>query len=76
MNTNLKCLMTAAAVVVFGTPALAANHVKQHHVRASQAPYAASHDTVSAPDGQAIGADPDPSIRSELERDWNAYAQH
>ena len=73
MNTNLKYLMTAAAIVVFGTPALAANHVKQRHVRA---PYAASQDIVTAPDGQAIGADPDPSIRSELERDWNAYAQH
>jgi hypothetical protein len=39
MNTNLKCLMTAAAIVIFGTPALVANHVKQRHVRASQAPY-------------------------------------
>jgi hypothetical protein len=76
MSTNLKCLMTAAAIVVFWTPALAANHVKQRHVHAPQAPYAASQDTVTAPDGQAIGADPDPSIRSELERDWNAYAQH
>jgi hypothetical protein len=76
MNTNLKCLMAAAFIVVFGTPALAANHVEQRHVRASQAPYAATQHTVIAPDGQAIGADPDPSIRSELERDWNAYAQH
>jgi hypothetical protein len=76
MNTNLKCLMTAAAIVVFGTPALAANHVKQRNVPATQAPYAATQHTVIAPDGQAIGADPDPSIRSELKRDWNAHAQH
>jgi hypothetical protein len=72
MNTNFKRLMTAAAVaVLFGTPALAASHA-QRHVRAHQAPYAASH-TVTAPDGQVIGADPDPSVRFELNRDAPYY---
>ena len=48
MNTNLKALMTATAVaVLFGTPALAANHA-QRHDRASQAPYAASQDELNA----------------------------
>jgi hypothetical protein len=71
MNTSLKHLMTAAAVaVLFGTPALAASHT-QRHVRAT--PYAASHNTVTAPDGQVIGADPDPSVRFELNRDAPAY---
>jgi hypothetical protein len=73
MNTSLKHLMTAAAVaVLFGTPALAASHT-QRHVRAPQAPYAASHNTVTAPDGQVIGADPDPSVRFELNRDAPVY---
>jgi hypothetical protein len=72
MNTSLKHLMTAAAIaVLFGTPALAASHT-QRHVRAHQAPYAASH-TVTAPDGQVIGADPDPSVRFELNRDAPIY---
>jgi len=72
MNTNLKPLMTAAAVaVLLGTPALAASH-PQRHVRALQAPYAASH-SVIAPDGQVIGADPDPSVRFELKRDAPIY---
>jgi hypothetical protein len=48
MNTNLKPLMTAAAVaVLFGTPALAANHA-QRHEHTSQAPYAASQDELNA----------------------------
>jgi hypothetical protein len=72
MNTKFKRLMTAAAVaVLFGTPALAASHT-QRHVRAHQAPYAASH-TVTAPDGQVIGADPDRSVRFELNRDAPNY---
>jgi hypothetical protein len=72
MNTNLKPLMAAAAIaVLLGTPALAANH-SQRHVRSSQAPYAASH-SVTAPDGQVIGADPDPGIRFELRRDAPHY---
>jgi Ni/Co efflux regulator RcnB len=50
MNTNLKRLMTAAAAaVLFGTPALAANHA-QRHDRTPQAPYAASQDQVNARD--------------------------
>jgi hypothetical protein len=71
MNTSLKHLMTAAAVaVLFGTPAFAASH-PQHHVRA-QAPYAASH-SVTAPNGQVVGADPDPGVRFELKRDAPIY---
>jgi hypothetical protein len=71
MNTSLKHLVTAAAVaVLLGTPALAASH-PQRHVRA-QAPYAVSH-SVTAPDGQVIGADPDPGVRQELRRDAPIY---
>ena len=73
MKMNFKRLMAAAAVAaLFGTPALAATH-SQRNVRFPQAPYAASHDAVTAPDGQVIGADPDPSIRLELNRDASHY---
>jgi hypothetical protein len=73
MNTNLKHLMAAAAVaVLFATPAFAASH-SQRHVRAPQTPYAASHNTVTAPDGQVIGADPDAGVRFELNRDAPIY---
>jgi hypothetical protein len=73
MKMNLKRLMAAAAVAgLFGTPALAATQA-QRHARVPQQPYAASQDPVTAPDGQAIGADPDPSIRFELNRDSSTY---
>src|SRR5258708_36161403 len=73
MTMNFKRLMAAAAVAaLFGTPALAASHA-QRHERVPQAPYAASHDTVTAPDGRVIGADPDPAIRFELNRAANHY---
>jgi hypothetical protein len=73
MKMNLKRLMAATAVAaMFGAPALAATHA-QRHVRVPQAPYAASQDTVTAPDGQVIGADPDPSIRLEFNRDASHY---
>jgi hypothetical protein len=41
-------------------------------VRSPQAPNAASH-RVTAPDGQVIGADPDPGVRFELRRDAPYY---
>jgi hypothetical protein len=73
MNTNLKRLMTATAVaVLLGTPALAASH-SPRHLRVPQAPYGAPHATVTAPDGQLIGADPDASVRFELRRDAPIY---
>jgi hypothetical protein len=73
MKMNLKRLMAATAIAaVFGTPALAATHT-QRHARVPQAPYAASQDAVTAPDGQVIGADPDSSIRLELNRDASHY---
>jgi hypothetical protein len=72
MNATLKPLMAAAAVaILFGTPALAASH-SQRQVRSPQAPNAASH-RVTAPDGQVIGADPDPGVRFELRRDAPYY---
>jgi hypothetical protein len=72
MNTNLKPLMAAAAItVLFGTPTLAASH-PQRQVRSLHAPNIASH-SVTAPDGQVIGADPDPGIRFELRRDAPHY---
>jgi hypothetical protein len=72
MNATLRPLMAAAAIaMLFGTPALAANH-SQRQVRSPQAPNAASH-SVTAPDGQVIGADPDPGVRFELRRDAPYY---
>jgi hypothetical protein len=63
MKTNLKPLMAAAAIaVLFGTPALAASH-SQRQVRSPQVSHAAPH-SVTAPDGQVTGADPDPGVRS------------
>jgi hypothetical protein len=70
MKTNLKRLMAAATVAALsGSPALAASHVQRH---VPQAPYAAS-GVVTAPDGRAIGADPDPSVRLDMRRDSGAY---
>jgi hypothetical protein len=64
MNTNLKRLMTAAAVaVLFGTPALAANHA-QRNGRSLQAPYAASQDEVNARDWRNPDRGPYPQSRS------------
>ena len=72
MNATLRPLMAASAIaMLFGTPALAANH-SQRQVRSPQAPNAASH-SVTAPDGQVIGADPDPGVRFELRRDAPYY---
>jgi len=72
MNTNLKPLMAAAVIaILLGAPALAASH-SQRQVRFLHAPKVASH-SVTAPDGQVIGADPDPGIRFELRRDAPHY---
>ena len=72
MNTNLKPLMAAAVIaILLGAPALAASH-SQRQVRSLHAPNVASH-SVTAPDGQVIGADPDPGVRFELRRDAPHY---
>jgi hypothetical protein len=64
MNTNLKALMTAAAVaVLLGTPALAANYAPRHD-RASQAPYAASQDELNARSWANPDRGPYPQSRS------------
>jgi hypothetical protein len=73
MKMNLKHLMVAVAAavaVLFGTPALAASHTERH--ARPQAPYA-GRGVVTAPDGRVIGADPDPSIRFDLNRDSGTY---
>jgi hypothetical protein len=64
MNTKLKRLMiAAAAAVLFGTPALAANHA-QHNDRAPQSPYAASQDELNARDWRNPDRGPYPQSRS------------
>jgi hypothetical protein len=65
MNTNLKVLISAVGFVALAaSPVFAKSHV--HHT----APAAvASKTTVVGPNG-VVGTDPDPAIRSELQRDW------
>ena len=65
--TSLKVLLATAGVAALLTsPTLAASHAHRHHVL--QAP--AYSNAVVAPNGQALGADPDAQIRSEMLRDW------
>ena len=67
MNTNLKVLISAVGFVALAaSPVLAKPHV-QHNPHASAA--VSSKTTVVGPNG-VIGTDPDPAIRSELQRDW------
>jgi hypothetical protein len=68
--SNLKVLLSAAAVAALAsTPVFAASHVRH------QAPAAPAYsNTVVAPNGQVIGADPDAQIRSEMLRDWPTSA--
>jgi hypothetical protein len=65
--TSIKVLLTAAGVAALLTsPTLAASRAHRHVP--VQAP--AYSNTVVAPNGQTLGADPDAQIRSEMLRDW------
>lgn len=68
MNSNLKVLLS-----VVGTAALVSTPMpaKQRAHDAQSAPaQALTSTTVVSPEGQVIGADPDPAIRFENQRDW------
>jgi hypothetical protein len=67
MNTKFALSALGLAMLI-ATPAFAQ---KPAH-RAAPAPYASAAAPVIA-DGQYVGADPDPSIRFELQRDSATY---
>jgi hypothetical protein len=69
MNTNLKVIVAVAAVLA-ASPVFAASHVRH---QAPAAP-AAHPGVVVGPNGQVLGADPDPQVRFELLRDWPGAA--
>ncbi len=62
-SKTLFTVLGLAALVA--TPALAQKHV--HHGYAS-GPYASA--STSAPTAEGVAIDPDPTIRAELQRDW------
>ena len=68
MNTKFALSALGLAMLI-ATPAFAQ---KPAH-RAAPAPYASAAAPVIVSDGQYVGADPDPSIRSELQRDSATY---
>jgi len=67
MTSSLKVLLAAAAVAALASsPTLAAS--RAHHRATVQAPVYSN--TVVAPNGHILGADPDAQIRAEMLRDW------
>jgi hypothetical protein len=68
INSNLKVLLSVVGMAALvSTPMLA----KQRAHDAQPAPAQASTSTTAvSPEGQVIGADPDPAIRFEIQRDW------
>lgn len=72
INMTSKTLLTAFGLVaLLATPALAQKPVHHHHYRYASGPYASVAASPAAiEEGHSVGTDPDPSIRSELQRDW------
>jgi hypothetical protein len=68
---NIKMVVTVLGLATLvATPAFAQ---KSAH-RAASAPYASATDPVVVVEGgRVIGTDPDPAIRSELQRDASTY---
>ena len=68
---NTKIVLTAFGLAaLIATPAFAQKHT--HRVPA-YAPYASINEPRLGENGRAIGTDPDPQIRFELERDSSTY---
>jgi hypothetical protein len=68
MNTKIVLTAFGLAALV-ATPAFAQKH--NHH--AATGPYASVNEPPVVENGRAIGTDPDPQIRFELERDSSTY---
>ena len=68
---NTKIVLTAFGLAaLLATPAFA-KHV--HHRAYAAGPYASVNEPLIVEGGRAIGTDPDPQIRSELQRDSSTY---
>ena len=67
MNTKFALSALGLALVI-ATPAFA----QKHSHRASPVAASAAEPLVTS-EGRVVGTDPDPSIRSELQRDWTTY---
>jgi hypothetical protein len=66
MNTKLKIAVAALGLATLvASPVLA----KPAHQQAAQVDVS---DVVVAPNGKVLGADPDPAVRLQLQRDWTA----
>jgi hypothetical protein len=71
MNSNLKVLVSVAALAALvSSPVLAKSRTQ--HTQPAPARTATGPAVVS-PDGRLIGTDPDAAIRFELQRDWQTY---
>ena len=67
---NTKIVLTAFGLAaLLATPAFAA----KHHRAYAPGPYASVNEPLVVEGGRAIGTDPDPQIRSELQRDASTY---
>ena len=75
---NTKMVLTALGLAtLIATPAFAEN-LKQNHyynrtIRNSTDAYASTTQYPGFYGGRLVGTDPDPAIRSELQRDWSTY---
>jgi hypothetical protein len=68
MNSNLEVLMSAIGLAALvSTPVLAKQRAHNGHPAPAQSSISSA--VVSA-EGRVIGADPDPAIRFEIQRDW------
>jgi hypothetical protein len=68
MNSKIVLAVIGLATLV-ATPAFAQ---KPTH-RAAPAPYASATEPLVVENNRVVGTDPDPSIRSELQRDSSTY---
>jgi hypothetical protein len=66
MNSNLKIAVAALGLATLVASPVLAKPV--HH----QVAQAGVSDVVVAPNGKVLGADPDPAVRLQLQRDWAA----
>jgi hypothetical protein len=68
---NTKIVLTAFGLAaLIATPAFAQKHA---HRAPASGPYASINESRVWENGRAIGTDPDPQIRFELERDSSTY---
>jgi uncharacterized membrane protein len=79
MNTNLKVVLSAVSLAtVVAAPAVAKSHTQRYttHTQHTAPALAHSNYTVFQAQGNGVlGADPDPQVRLEMQRDGNSSCE-